>query len=513
MAMPGYFIEVTFIDGSVVTTYATVIGEWYYFYSDKRYRFTRGRGTNVLLQQYQPIGTNMAWYDINIIKSVDVQQFDPSTAGSGATPEDVYTKEEVDTLIDNAVNQIMANIDEIVAEKVNEAISSGLGENYYTKQETDGRYVKKSGDTMTGQLVIAYGSAKAYYNPDGFDTYVDDELQFRLFNTGSGPKFEMHYQEFSVIMQPWYINVNNSGGTTEMSSNSFNVKKQDGKIVARMFNNNDSGAICVYDTSGNNNWVEPTQISDWVNGGTIQRTIVFGSNAVSFNTTVQVPSYESFLVSGEARYAGSYVNRYGTLFDLKFNDNECAEFRYSGNGQNNVLVFIDNSQGTYAAYGATNLSGRGGYTIGAYDRDINILGDHVLINSDSNATLKQKNTGSYVQVAEGIGLIAPTANPLNEIDVFDRIVNRTGRQYCSLAKYISICLSDNSTPSESVIELASLPDTLNALNYVINGIQDRVEELQVRTGTPQNCDYSKAIPVRILAGGGSTRGGGAGRHY
>lgn len=496
MAMPGYFIEVAFTDGSIVTTYATVIGEWYYFYSDKRYRFTRGTGTNVLLQQYQPIGTNMAWYDINIIQSVDVQQFDPSTAGGGAATDDVYTKEEVDTLIENAVSQIMSNIDEIVAQKVNEAISSGLGENYYTKQETDNRYVKKTGDTMSGQLIIAYGSGKCYYSPDGFDSYINDVLNVRLYNSSNGPSFELHNGNDACI--------SNANGVTISSNNSPKV---------RVFNNNNSGAICVYDGVGNNNWLEPSQISAWVNGGTVQRRIIFGQLAYNFDTTIQVPQYGSFLVASGTRYGNGVINNYGSFLSFKSNDNSYMQLRYFGNGQNNQLVFLDNSQTVYACYNAQSLTTVDGYTIGSYERNVNIYGNNITIDTQSSATMRQKNTSCYIQIAQGIGLIAPPSQATNEINVYDRVVNRTGRQFCSLAKYVSLCLSDNSTPSDSVIELASLPDTLSAINYVLNGIQDKVEELQVRTGATQSCDYSKAIPVRILAGGGTTRGGGAGRNY
>ena len=68
--------------------------------------------------------------------------------GTGPVPEDVYTKEEVDQLIAAAVEEVEAQIPDLVAQAVQEAIG-GL----------DDRYVLKAGDTMTGQLKLVYGNS------------------------------------------------------------------------------------------------------------------------------------------------------------------------------------------------------------------------------------------------------------------------------------------------------------------------------------------------------------------
>lgn len=161
--MQGYFIQVSFEDGTEVSAYAAYDGTWYYFYTDRRFRFTLNSTGGVDIQQYQPIGSNMAWYDINIITAVKVEQFDPDNAGGGGeVPQDVYTKEEVDKLIADAVGEIESSIPDLVAKAVNDALQNiqeqitdmvnnavnaaiaGLGD----------IYVKKSGDTMSGALYV-----------------------------------------------------------------------------------------------------------------------------------------------------------------------------------------------------------------------------------------------------------------------------------------------------------------------------------------------------------------------
>ena len=452
MAMPGYFIEVTFTDGSVVTTYATVIGEWYYFYSDKRYRFTRGTGTNVLLQQYQPIGTNMAWYDINIIQSVDVQQFDPSTAGGGASPDDAYTKEEVNALIKNAVKQIMSNIDEIVAQKVNEAISSGLGENYYTKQETDNRYVKKAGDTMTGALYIRNGDNYFYCN--GKEATLFGESYNVYMNSADG------------------IGLTTTTGKYIMrvSASGFAAYNQ-GTVVGRLFNNNGKGALAIYDNSkGNNNWIEPEQISCWVNGGTVQRTIIFGNDAVNFNATIQVPSYSSFLVASGTRYGNGIINNYVSELAIEFNDSKKYAFNANGIQLYQIAFYFMLYQS------ANRISINNGLL------EITYNNSSITLNS---ATGQIKGNGLDLTVAGTNG---------SRLGDGSSAVSLRNRDWSVELNYL---LSLSTTEQYYTVNM------ITAINSVINNIQNTI-------GT----NYSAVIqPHTFSAGGGSTRGGGVGRGY
>lgn len=530
MAMPGYFIEVTFTDGSVVTTYATTINEWYYFYSDKRYRFTRGTGTNVVLQQYQPIGTNMAWYDINIIQSVDVQQFDPSTSGGGAMPDDVYTKEEVNRLIDAAVDEVMVNIDKIVEEKVNEAVSIALGENYYTKQESDGKFVKKSGDTMTGALYIRNGDN--YFYCDG--------NQSTLFG-----------ENYNVYMNP---------------DDGFGITNKTGKYMARTTND---GHMHLYNA-------DQSKHIDIL----YDNAKVYGSSAYSFNTTLQVPSSASFLISGAIRLQSSGINRYGNDIYFYFNDDMRTRFTANGeaavyaDGGNNcwltsnglsvwvnkgtsqcTMLVNDTSQFIFsksvfvqgseigvgsASYTATGFNTReSAFNIalsGVNKMQINntttvsynslyvsnddpsvtlASGEHTIgeISANSGGLIVQSFSSYPVYVRTGAGTsgncrlfmsggsmtLSTGGNVAHNILINDYL---TEKRNASLSTYVTRCLSSGDSPSNILLDVLTFSPALWAINQVINAIQDKI-------GT----NYSAQINSQYLAGGGSTRGGGVGRGY
>lgn len=486
MAMPGYFIEVTFTDGKVVTTYATVVGDWYYFYSDKRYRFTRGVGTNVILQQYQPIGTNMAWYDVNIIQSVDVQQFDPSTAGGGATPDDVYTKEETDKLIQDAVNQIMANIDEIVAQKVDEAVAAALGDNYYTKQEVDDKFVKKSGDTMTGALYIRTTNSYFYCN---------------------GKEATIFGENYNAYMNP---------------ADGFGVTNKSGKYAARVTYD---GHLHLYNS-------DQSKHLDL----TYEKAQVSGNSAFSFNTTVQVPSDQSFLVSGSARYGGNFINRYGPTFLVQFNDVTSAYFSGGDTslGVTPALTLMDNSGNMGLILSPQKITGKDNLTIGtntyyaiqisgtkltlgssAYDLEI----DGQNIKLDASDAFRVYSNTSYILATLSNKLV--TAKDNSQISISDMIIFRASGgdgniiiydhlsaeyssywQFLELGAYVKAVTSAKDDPSTNAALYAPLVATMGAINSVINAIQDHI-------GT----NYSAAIPQVYLTGGGSTRGGGCGRGY
>lgn len=530
MAMPGYFIEVTFTDGSVVTTYATVIGEWYYFYSDKRYRFTRGTGTNVLLQQYQPIGTNMAWYDINIIKSVYVQQFDPSTAGGGAAPDDVYTKEEVNTLIENAVNQIMSNIDEIVAQKVNEAISSGLGENYYTKQEADGKFVKKSGDTMTGALYIRNGdnyfycngneatlfgeNYNVYMNPaDGFGittktgkymARTTNDGHVRLYNADQSKQIDILYDNAKVYGSSSYsfnttLQVPSSAsfliaGALRLKSNGINRYGDD---VYFYFNDNlrtrftANGQVAVYSSGGNNCWLSSNELTFWVNGGTSQcNMLVNDASQFIFSKSVFVQGSE--IGVGNASYTSTGINTRESAFNIalsgvnKMQINNTTTVYY-----NSMYVTNDNPGITFASGGHTigQVSGNSG---GFYVQSFSSYPVYVRPGAGASGNCSLFMSGGSMTLATG-------GNVLHNIIVKDYL---TENKNASLSTYVTRCLSSGDSPSNTILDVLTFSPALWAINQVINAIQDKI-------GT----NYSAEIRSQFLAGGGSSRGGGVGRGY
>lgn len=385
MALKGYFIQATFEDGTEVSAYAAYDGTWYYFYTDRRFRFTLTSAGAVDIQQYQPIGSNMAWYDIDIITAVNVEQFDPdnSGGGGGTIPEDVYTKEEVQQLIAEAVAEVEAQIPDLVAQAVQVALD-----------ELDDRYVLKAGDTMTGTLRVQNAAGRysvlsatectvfgkennVFMNPTtGFGvTTSSGQYKGRLDQDGyyrcnppgdSTQRVVMNYTGVTFYYQNNYwaylrranekayftVRSDNATNYSQWCSEDFVINRNGGnKIWIRT--TDDEGDFIAYDGSGNNTWYTPVQISAWTNGGTSQSLITPGADVISFNKTVQVPSSASFLVSGQCRYGGSFINRYGNSYAVEFNDTT-----YGTLSALNTLTFSSNYDvAIYRNAGGGNVRG------------------------------------------------------------------------------------------------------------------------------------------------------------
>lgn len=385
MALKGYFIQATFEDGTEVSAYAAYDGTWYYFYTDRRFRFTLTSAGAVDIQQYQPIGSNMAWYDIDIITAVSVEQFDPdNSGGGGAIPDDVYTKEEVQQLIAEAVAEVEAQIPDLVAQAVQEALD-GL----------DDRYVRKTGDTMTGSLRVQNPAGRysvlsatectvfgeennVFMNPStGFGVTtasgqykgrLDQEGYYRCNPAGDSSvrvivnyNGATWYQNNKVVTNIYYSN--NHGTINLRDTQSDDTYFLVGSTQLNMYVNNNiraqvrtsenDGNFIAYDSNGNNTWYQPTQISAWTNGGTSQSLITPGADGISFNKTVQVPSSASFLVSGQCRYGGSFINRYGNSYSVEFNDTT-----YGTLNALNTLTFSSNYDvAIYRNAGSGNVRG------------------------------------------------------------------------------------------------------------------------------------------------------------
>lgn len=386
MALKGYFIQATFEDGTEVSAYAAYDGTWYYFYTDRRFRFTLTSAGAVDIQQYQPIGSNMAWYDIDIITAVSVEQFDPdnSGGGTGPVPEDVYTKEEVNQLIAEAVEEVESQVPDLVAQAVQEALD-GL----------DDRYVLKTGDTMTGSLRVqnaagqysvlaatectVYGTVNnVFMNPrTGFGVTtssgqykgrLDQDGYYRCNPAGdSSARVVVNYngatwyQNNKVVTNIYYSN--NHGTINLRDTQSDDTYFLVGSTQLNMYVNNslraqirtseNDGNFITYDDDGNNTWYMPAQISAWTNGGTSQSLITPGADVISFNKAIQVPAGSSFLVSGQCRYGGSFINRYGNSYSVEFNDTT-----YGTLSALNTLTFSSNYDvAIYRNAGSGNVRG------------------------------------------------------------------------------------------------------------------------------------------------------------
>lgn len=346
MALKGYFIQATFEDGTEVSAYAAYDGTWYYFYTDRRFRFTLTSAGEVDIQQYQPIGSNMAWYDIDIITAVSVEQFDPdnSGGGTGPVPEDVYTKEEVNQLIAEGVKEVEKQIPYLVAQAVQEALD-GL----------DDRYVLKTGDTMTGTLRVQNAAGQyAVLAATECTVFGEDNNVFMNPKTGFGVTTS-NGQWKGRIDQDGYYRCNPAGDSSARVVVNYNGATWyvNNSIRAQIRTSENDGNFIAYDSSGNNTWYQPAQISAWTNGGTSQSLITPGTDVISFNKAIQVPAGSSFLVSGQCRYGGSFVNCYGYSYAVQFNDTT-----YGTLSALNTLTFSSNYDvAIYRNAGSGNVRG------------------------------------------------------------------------------------------------------------------------------------------------------------
>ena len=151
----------------------------YYFTIDKNYRVQVNANTMAIeLQEYQ--NTNGAWYGIDIITAVSVQDVQGDVT-KDYLEEHYYNKAEVDSKIsaipgsDVTKSYLEANYynkaevdSKISAIPASDVTKAWIDQNYYSKvqidqrltaywskTEADGRFVLKTGDTMTGDLHIA----------------------------------------------------------------------------------------------------------------------------------------------------------------------------------------------------------------------------------------------------------------------------------------------------------------------------------------------------------------------
>lgn len=125
----------------------------YYFAIDKNYRVQVNANTMAIeLQEYQ--NTNGAWYGIDIITAVSVQEVQANgDVTKEYLEENYYNKTEVDAKISAIPGSDVTKewIDQNYYNKpqIDQRLTA-----YWSKTEADGRFVLKTGDTMTGALNI-----------------------------------------------------------------------------------------------------------------------------------------------------------------------------------------------------------------------------------------------------------------------------------------------------------------------------------------------------------------------
>ena len=189
-------ITVTFGNGGVyngfASTYTVNDIVTYYFSFDLDYRVQIDKTTqSITAEQYRV--QNGAWYDINIITSVAVKEI--SGTGQGVTMKEVQ---------------------------------EWVQENYYDKTTTDDKYVKKTGDTMTGQLSIIRGNDKYHFGVQvGENEYMPLYASF-----ANGTRIQLSKDSMFISkgtdtgsISPGSLSLNNKGVSIGANQNGITISK------------------------------------------------------------------------------------------------------------------------------------------------------------------------------------------------------------------------------------------------------------------------------------------------
>lgn len=435
----------------------------YYFAIDKNYRVQVNADTMAIeLQEYQ--NTNGAWYGIDIITAVSVQEI--QSGGSGD-----ITKEY-------------------------------LEENYYSKNETDDRYVRKAGDTMTGSL-----SFKSTSNGD-YLQISNSTISFRT-------------PDKKYYMQIYRNNINVYNGkvimrdTTELNSNTLTMITKDG--------------LYIYDNQ--NKWI----------GGFLQENSrahtalhIFNNGRIAMHTG-EPNTKERFLqINGSSFHLYNNVDN-GTISfygPMVVNDKLTVQQTLNVQGQLNAYasaIFNEDLRiGDTTNYTYISQNGMFVYTAGSLILRADKSRGIELFNSLGLIAHNDYDVSGKHSAYNWNGIITYNMNSGDEFNLF--LNNNTVNVYCYrflvYGNYVVELRSTNSDTSihgsQGYVSANNAPKALNnefysqnflnALNLFLEYMQDNI-----KSSVP-NYDRVNEIPFNsetfgggFQAGGGSSRGGGVGR--
>lgn len=435
----------------------------YYFTIDKNYRVQVNANTKAIeLQEYQ--NTNGAWYGIDIITAVSVQEV--QSGGGDVTKE--Y-----------------------------------LEENYYSKDETDGRYVRKAGDTMTGSLSFKFTSNGDYLQ------ISNNTISFRTPD-------EKYYMQF------YRNNINVYNGnvimrdTTELNSNTLTMITKDGLYIydnqnkwiggLQQENNRAYTALHIFN-SGRvvMHTGAPSTVEEYmqISGGNFNLYNASDTGAIRFNSSViatanfttnsRLNAYGSNYFNGlniQDGYAiriglsNSYMHVGSQAINIYSSGQKSCEFSNSRGvelyGGKAVILHSDyNIQGKHTAYNWNNMTI---YNFSSSDEwvfwlnaaSVNWYCQRFL--AYATGTARIQSSGSDAELAGSVGTITA-----------------------------------NNAPKALNNEFFS-NNFLNALNLFLEYMQDNIKTSVPNYRKVNEISFnSETFGGGFQAGGGSSRGGGVGR--
>ena len=478
----------------------------YYFTIDKNYRVQVNASTMAIeLQEYQ--NTNGAWYGIDIITAVSVQELQGDVTKEWIA-QNYYNKTEVDAKI-SAIPASDVTKEWIAQNYYSKPQIDQRLTAYWSKTEADGRYVRKAGDTMTGPLIIT--------NSEGYKAAFEAN-SWTIYNTKGAALLNLYNNNVNLYNSGGvYIKQGSTGSASliRMTVNGFYIYNPDGEWVGSLAQENNY-AICALHMfndsriamhTGKPNTTErflqingsEFHLYNNVDDGIFS---FYGPMVISNKLSVQ----QGLNVQGQLNaYASAFFNAGVTLrgnTGLRIGDST-TEYTYIS--QSGMFIYagllalrVDTSRGV-------ELFGSRAVIV---HNDTSITGKHTAYNwnginaynmfdgDNFNFYLNNNSVSFYCKrfFVYGHGTV----------DLFSTISDVTIHGSQSF-------VSANNTPKATNDQFLAL-NFLNALNLFLQRMQDNIRAQSPAYQLVSEISFSKEeFGGGISAGGGSSRGGGVGR--
>ena len=451
----------------------------YYFSIDKNYRVQVNASTMVIeLQEYQ--NTNGAWYGIDIITAVSVQEVQGGGSGGGNV-----TKEYLE---ENYYSKVQIN---------------QITERFYNKDETDERYVLKTGDTMTGALTITDGTWSTLFEAQTITQTAGNERYFQMYRGNLNC-----YQGTSINC---YSGGYGTKSLTQITPNGYYIRDTEGGTIGYFAQENNHSTVALHmfyngrvvmHTGAPATTEQYMQIQNSTfslyNAGDAGH-IAFNASVIHNGNTTVSAGYR--LNGNGTNYMNGLTIRTGYYIQIGENTDYFTRIYKDG-----VFEFYNNQKAVELSI-SRGLELYGGRAIIAHN-DYSITGKHTAYNWN--------------------GIITYNMSAGDEFNLF--LNNNTLNFYCyrflvygnyavelrSTSTDVSIhgpqgYVSANNTPKATNDQFLSL-NFLNALNLFLQRMQDNIRAQSPAYQIVSAISFDKEeFGGGFSAGGGSSRGGGVGR--
>lgn len=503
----------------------------YYFTIDKNYRVQINADTMAIeLQEYQ--NTNGAWYGIDIITAVSVQDAQGEVT-KAYLEANYYNKAEVDSKI-SAIPSSDVTKEYLEQNYYSKAQIEQIVGRYYTKDETDQRYVRKAGDTMTGPLIIT--------NSEGYKAQFEAN-SWTIYNTEGAATLNLYNNNVNLYNSGGvYIKQGSTGSASiiRMTVNGFYIYDPDGEWVGSLAQENNY-AICALHMFNNSRIAmhsgkpNTTERFLQINGSEfyLYNNVDDGSfrfhGPMVIDRTLSVQSvftaHSAAYFEGQANFNGHVSVNDGFTAYSRFNIRGSANF-YAGltlNGNAGLRVG-DTTNYVYISQSGMFVYDTGKLVLRAdTSRGLELFNSHaIIVHNDYNITGKHTaynwngiNTYNMTSGADAFNLYLNNNNLYIHcyrfavyghgiVDLFSSISDVTMHGSESW-------ISANNTPKATNDQFLAL-NFLNALNLFLQRMQDNIRAQSPAYQVVSEIIFSKEnFGGGFRAGGGSSRGGGVGR--